>query len=109
MYAALAVWGGRSTAPQGWKHSWYGTSGAMRCCMQTFLRIRLGVLIDVLTSCGSAGEYLLICFSQEERLKLMVDAMKMDDYVHLLKTFNGHFGSFIVMETDNEDYIGALS
>ena len=49
------------------------------------------------------------CGYDDKRLKLMVDAMKMDDYIHLLKTFNGHFGSFIVMETDNEDYISALS
>ena len=45
----------------------------------------------------------------EDRIKLMVEAMKMDDYVHLLKTFDGHFGSFVVLETDNEDYIGALT
>ena len=45
----------------------------------------------------------------EEMLKEMVNDMKSGDYINVLTVFNKHFGSFIVMETDNENYIGALT
>ena len=45
----------------------------------------------------------------EDRLNEMVNDMKSGDYINLLSLFNEEFGSFIVMETENEAYIEALA
>ena len=45
----------------------------------------------------------------EEMLKKMVNDMKSGDYINVLTVFNKEFGNFVVMETNNESYLEALS
>ena len=45
----------------------------------------------------------------EDTLKSIIKEMRAGDYIHLLKIFEKHFGMYCVMETDNEEYLKALS
>ena len=40
---------------------------------------------------------------------IVLDAMKDGDYINLLKVFDEYFGDFIILETDNPEYIEALN
>ena len=49
------------------------------------------------------------CGYTEEMLKKLVNDMKSGDYINVLTVFNKEFGNFVVMETNNESYLEALS
>ena len=46
---------------------------------------------------------------KEDELKPVIKELMAGDYIHLLKTFENHFGVHVVLETDNESYLEALS
>ena len=49
------------------------------------------------------------CGYSEKEIKEMVDDMKSGDYINLLKILDKNFGSVVVMETNNKEYLEALS
>ena len=38
----------------------------------------------------------------------IINEMKSGDYINLLKTFDSYFGSYITLETNNQQYLEAL-
>ena len=48
------------------------------------------------------------CGYKEDDIKTMVEEMKSGDYINALTVFNKNFGSFVVMETTNEEYLEAF-
>ena len=38
----------------------------------------------------------------------VIDEMKSGDYINLVKTFDKYFGSFVTLETNNQEYLEAL-
>ena len=38
----------------------------------------------------------------------IINEMKSGDYINLLKTFENYFGSFVTLETNNQQYLEAL-
>ena len=38
----------------------------------------------------------------------ILDEMTQGDYVHLLKTFDFHFGDYITLQTSNAEYLDAF-
>ena len=49
------------------------------------------------------------CGYSEKEIKEMVDDMKSGEYINLLKILDKNFGSVVVMETNNKEYLEALS
>ena len=46
---------------------------------------------------------------RDDEIKPILKELMAGDYIHLLKTFENYFGVHVVMETDNEEYLEALS
>ena len=38
----------------------------------------------------------------------IINEMKSGDYINLLKTFDSYFGSYVTLETNNQQYLEAL-
>ena len=39
----------------------------------------------------------------------IIEEMKSGDYINLLKTFENYFGSYVTLETNNQEYLEALN
>ena len=42
-------------------------------------------------------------------IQSLTDTMTKSDYTNLVKTFDNHFGDFVILETTNEDLLNAKS
>ena len=60
-----------------------------------------GIIVDIKKTTNFVGSI--------KSIKEMVDDMKSGDYINLLKILDKNFGSVVVMETNNKEYLEALS
>lgn len=77
--------------------------------MITKKRIRKELILDIDGPDGNAFVLLAAASKLSKRLELdedkVIDEMRSSDYIHLLKTFDKYFGSIVVLETSNEEYL----